>query len=316
MSLDLQKAAAQLDRLATQLAGQHAARATALAQAQRMLAEANPRELKEKQDKGRYTWLAAVLEKELAAKYPAAPLVTDYAVVATDGSHIDVDRHAPARTSLINMGHVLLRYGELPDALLWSSPTLYVDESELVLRDQTSELRETALEGPLLGMKRTVLELAALADLIDEVPLELPILALVDGSLIMWGLAGQGYPDFVRRELLENGLIPALDRLREQAKHRRLAVAGYVSLPGGRDVVNTLRLHLCPYTPVDCDSHCRRVRPGERECDMVAILHDRDLFGAFLSEGQRTPIYHSASSVVTQALRRPCHVLLLPSRWG
>ena len=300
MSLDLQKTASQLDRLTAQLANQRAARATALAQARRILQEADPHELKRKQEAGRYTWLAAALESDLAASYPPPPLSGDYAVAATDGSHIDVDRHAPARTSLVNIGCVLLRYGELPDAHLWSSPTLYIDESELVLRDQTSELREEALEGPLFGMKRTILELSALADLVDEVSRELPVLALVDGSLIMWGLAGQGYPDFVRRELLENGLIPVLDRLREQARRRRLAVAGYISLPGGRDVVNTLRLHLCPYTPVDCDRHCRTVHAGERPCDAVAGLYDRDLFGDFLAEGQRTPIYRSLSSVVTQ----------------
>ncbi len=166
-----------------------------------------------------------------------------------------MDRHAPARNSLVNIGHVVLRYGELADAALWSTPTLYVDEAELALRDPDSGLHEESLEGPLLGINRTVMELDALADLVESLPPEVPVLALLDGSLVLFGLAGQRFPDYVRRELLDNGLLLALARLRDQAQRRTLAVASYISLPGSKEVVSTLRLHACPYTPVDCDRH-------------------------------------------------------------
>ena len=299
MSLDLQKTAAQLDRFTPQLKDQRAAQALAMAAAQHAFREADAQALETKRQEGRHTWLAAGLDGQLAVAHPPPLLSGDYAVAATDGSHIDVDRHAPARTSLINIGHVLLRYGELADAQLWSTPILYVDEAELVLRDPASHLREQKVEGPLLGLKRTVLELAALADLIDTLPPELPVLALVDGSLIMWGLVTQGYLDFVRQELLENGLLSVLERLRAQAQRRTLAVAGYISLPGSTEVVSALRLHVCPYTPVDCDRHCRTVSAGDRPCDAVAGPYDRDLFGATLAPGQRSATYRSLSSVVT-----------------
>lgn len=300
MSLDLEQTAAQLGRLTGQLRSQRAALAAALTTAQTAIGDADPQELELKRKAGRYTWLAAGLDGQLAGAYTPPPLSGDYAVVATDGSHIGLDRHTPARSSLVNIGNVVLRYGELADAQLWNTPILYTGEAELVLRDPSSELREQALDGPLLGLKRSVLELSALADLVDSLPAQLPVLALVDGSLIMWSLAGQSYPEFVRRELLENGLLPVLERLRSQARSRKLALAAYVSLPGSREVINALRLHICPYAPVDCDRHCRTVHAGDRPCDTVAGLTDRDLFWSVLSPGQRTPLYRSQSSVVTQ----------------
>ena len=300
MSLDLEQTAAQIGRLTGQLRSQRVALASALDMARAAMGDADPLALEEKRKAGRYTWLAAGLDGQLAGAFEPPPLSGDYAVVATDGSHIGLDRHAPARSSLVNIGHVMLRYGELADAQLWNTPTLFADEEELVLRDPASGLREQLLDGALLGVKRTILELTALADLVETVPPDLPVLALVDGSLVLFELAGEGYPEFVRKEFLNNGLLPVLERLRGLAQRRTLAVAAYISLPGSREVINALRLHVCPYTPVDCDRHCRTVRSGERPCDTVAGLTDRDLFWPVLSPGQRTPLYRSQSSVVTK----------------
>ena len=299
MSLDLHKTAAQLHHLTARLRGQREAQAEALANAQAYLRKADAVRVAERRPP-QFTWLPAGLDGELAEAYaPPVPPV-EYVVVATDGSHIDVDRHAPARSSLVNIGHVVLRYGELADAALWSTPILYADEAELALRDPDSGLREQPLEGPLLGIKRTVMEVDALADLVDSLPPKLPVLALLDGSLVLFGLAGQGFPDYVRRELLDNGLIPALDRLRDQAQRRPLAVASYISLPGSKEVVSALRLHACPYTPVDCDRHCRALQPGDRPCDTVHDVTDRHLFDSYLAPGYRTPLYRSLSSVVRE----------------
>jgi hypothetical protein len=261
--------------------------------------EASPAAVEAKRT-AKFTWLAAGMDGAFKAFQAAGPLPAEYVVVATDGSHIDVDRNAPARSSLVNIGKVMLRYGELADASLTSTPALFTEESDLVLRDPESGLRAVPLEGPLLGMKRAVMELEALAELVESIPPDLPVLALLDGSLVLFGLAGQGYPDFVRKALLDEGLLRALDRLRAQAERRTLAVASYISLPGSREVVNALRLHVCPYGPVDCDRHCRHLSPGDRACDAVQGVTDRELFASVMTSGERTSCFRSLSSVVTE----------------
>jgi hypothetical protein len=307
MSLDFHKTVAQLDGITAQLRDRRQAQGRALDEALVQFKGADSTALETRRRAARSTWLTAGLEDDLVGAHPAGPLPSDYAVVSVDGSHIDVDRHAPMHTSLINIGQVLLRYGEQAEAQLWSTPLLTADDAELALRDPESGLREQPLEGPLLGIKRTVMEVEALANLVEQVPAGLPVLALLDGSLVLWGLTGQAYPEFVRQELLEGGLLPALDRLREQAERRTLAVASYVSLPRSTDVVNILRLHACPYDPVDCDRHCRTVQPGQRPCDSVAGITDRHLFGRVLAPYQRSGLFRSESSVVGRY--GPHHVL-------
>ena len=297
MSLDLHQTAAQLQQVTGQLHRRGAAHQRALATALGHLAEADAEQLEERRRAGRYTWLVAGLEGGLAEVHEPGPLPGEYAVVAVDGSHIDVDRHSPAPCYLINTGHVYLRYGELAEARLWSTPILYTTDEELMLQDP-SGLRELPVEGPLLGVKRAVQEMEALADLVAEAPRDLPVLALLDGSLILWGLSGLAYPEFVRQELLTGGLVPALERLRALTEGRILAVASYVSLPRSADVVNVLRLRACPYPTVNCDHHCHGLRNGERPCDEVAAVTDRELFASHLAPWQRSPLYRNLSSIM------------------
>ena len=153
---------------------------------------------------------------------PAPPLPPDHAVVAVDGSHIDVDRNLPLGCYVINTGYVSLRYGELPGADLWNEPTVALADDDLSILDSDS-LREQPIEGPVLGMLRAVMEVEALPGLVRAAPEGLPVLALLDGSLILWGLTGGAYPDFVRDHLLGSRLLPALD---ETARPRRAANAG------------------------------------------------------------------------------------------
>ncbi|MFQ5924527.1 MAG: DNA double-strand break repair nuclease NurA, partial [Dehalococcoidia bacterium] len=78
-----------------------------------------------------------------------------------------------------------------------------------------------------------------------------------------------------------------------------LALASYISFPRSTDVVNALRVALCPYDPADCDRYCSGQRPpGGRECDAVAGIQDRDLFERLLGYGQRSPIFISGSRFV------------------
>jgi len=150
------------------------------------------------------------------------------------------------------------------------------------------------VEGTLLGVKRSVDECRRLAELATELPVGSSTLALLDGSLILWGLAA--YPEFVTESLLDNGFLTCLNQVKKLNKDRKLAIASYISFPRSTDVVNALRVALCPYDPPDCDRYCAA---GEkRDCDAVAGVQDRELFSGLLGLGERSALFISQSSVI------------------
>jgi hypothetical protein len=207
--------------------------------------------------------------------------------LATDGSHIDVDRHKSTRCYLINIGAVILGYGTRPDARLDSFPQLYFGEEDLVIAGEKG--RGQLVEGPLLGVKRSVEEVKFLASLAKEVPQSGSTLALLDGSLILWGL--EAYPEFVTEALLDKGFIPYLEDIRKQ----KIALASYISFPRSTDVVNALRVAICPYEVPDCDRYCPN---RDKNCDKVAGVQDRELFINLLGQGERSGLFVSPSRIM------------------
>ena len=195
--------------------------------------------------------------------------------MATDGSQIEVDRHRALRCYVLNMGTVILRYGKNPYATLDSHPHLYYSDEELKI-SHPEGVREQLIEGALLNMKRSVEEMRYLVELARELPPGQCGLALTDGTLIMWGL--EAYPDFVAAELLEKGYLRCMDEMLRLSRDRSLALASYISFPRSTDVVNALRIAVCPNDPVNCD-RCRK-----RECDAVAGTQDRELFQRLCDE--------------------------------
>ncbi|MFC1943462.1 DNA double-strand break repair nuclease NurA [Chloroflexota bacterium] len=250
--------------------------------------------LRKKIASSKTTWLVAGLVDGLDQHYKALSLPTEFTVIATDGSHIDVDRHRSTRCYLINIGTVVLQYGANPDAILGSIPHLYADDGDLVIAPVGNKGREQSVEGALLGIKRSVDECQRLAELAVELPAGSSTLALLDGSLMLWGLAD--FPDFVTEALLNNGFLHYLNEMKKLNNDKKLAVASYISFPGGTDVINALRVAICPNDPLDTDTHCKNCET--RECDAVAGVQDRELFSNLLSRGERSALFISQSSVV------------------
>jgi hypothetical protein len=233
------------------------------------------------------TWLVAGLVDGLDQRYKPPTLPPEFSVVATDGSHIDVDRHRSARCYLINIGSAVLDYGTRPDARLDSFPQLYFGDEDLVITGDKG--RGQLVEGPLLGIKRAVEETKTLATLAKELPPNSPTLALLDGSLILWNL--EAYPEFVTEALLDKGFIPCLEEIRKL----KIALASYISFPRSTDVVNALRVAICPYEAPDCDRYC----PDKtKNCDKVGGVQDRELFINLLGQGERSALFISQSSIV------------------
>ena len=293
MTLDFQRLAAQLDDLGPELrsqgkeAGRRLARALEAAQAWAR----RPDDLRRRLAEAQTSWRPAEpLDEPLDAAIDAPPAPADYVALATDGSHIDVERHSPLPCYLLNVGWARIRYGRSPDAELASQPELAYGDQRLALDDPADASKQAPVRGALLAALRAVREVERLADLAALDDPSLPVVALVDGTFLLWGLAREEITAPVKRCLLDEGMIPALDRLRALAQERPVLPAGYVSRPDRGEVVHSLRLAVCPMTRVDCRA-CPRRDDGSRPCDDVGVATDRQLFTALLASGQRSAVF-------------------------
>jgi GNAT superfamily N-acetyltransferase len=133
-----------------------------------------------------------------------------------------------------------------------------------------------------------------------ELPKDRTALAVIDGSLILWGLSSKEYPDFVVEELLDKGFIKCLDDMMALAQERPLALSSFISFPRSTDVVNILRLAICPHETADCDKFCGEINIGKRACDTVSGIQDRDLFDNLLGAGERSALFTSQSKIVRE----------------
>ncbi len=296
MSLDLTKVTSQVVGMVAKLKAGGAEKQERLNHALDVLHDKSSdiNYLRKKIASSKTTWLVAGLVDELDQHYKPLPLPAEFTVIATDGSHIDVDRHRSTRCYLINISSVVLHYGTQPNAVLDSFPSLYAGDEDLVIAPPGVRGREQPIEGPLLGIKRSADECHRLAELAAGLPVGSSSLALFDGSLILWGL--EAYPEFVTETLLDKGFLVYLNEMRKLNRDKRLALASYISFPRSADVVNALRVALCPNDPLDTDRHCQDCE--KRECDAVAGVRDRELFASILGQGERSALFISQSSVV------------------
>ena len=242
-------------------------------------------------------YLAAEVLESLLGAYPPAEPPNDWAVAAVDGSHIDVDRHLPIACYLLNFGGCVLTYGSCPDATMFSHPHLAVNQEELYISNPVNRNQEESISGAVLGLVRTIKELDTLADTVEQCPTDLPVLGLVDGSLVMWPLSGQAYPQYVKDEIIGGGLIPAMRRLEKMSETRPVALAAYVSYPRSAETLNAVRCSLCPNDVNTCTQSCNNRRSAQQPCNNANDFLDRDLFERLLDPGWRSPIYKTNSSV-------------------
>ncbi len=295
MSLDLNKVSGQVEEMVLQLKLSVVDRQALLKKSLNLMHEhsRNLVSLKEKIESSQTTLLVAGLLDGFDRKYPAPPTPAEYTVIATDGSHIEVDRHQAARCYLINISEITLCYGEKPDAVLNSIPRLYAGEQDLVIRPPNGQGRAQFVEGNLLAARRSIEECRHLADLASNLPLGHAFLALLDGTLMLWGL--DSFPEYVTDVLLGKGLITQFDRLKQAVKDKRAAFGSYISSPRSTDVCNALRIALCPHESPNCDKYCDS---GKQVCEDLAVLTDSQLFMNLLAPGERSSLFSSRSKVI------------------
>ena len=266
--------------------------------------------LAQKLDKSRTSWLLPGLSEGLGGGVALPERPAEISVAATDGSQIFPDRHEVSSCFLINIGYILLHYGTGEKPLMSSKPTLYYREEEVF---EEWGGRRVFVNRDLVGFKRGLMEFTELADLALASCAEgHRTLALAGGTLILWNLEGKPQ-DF--KEAYLKATLAAMEGLRQA----RVPVAGYISQPGSQELINSLKLGLCPLEVADCDRCPYQAenqlgfsedeigalqgdlwRGHSLPCSPLEGLNDAVLLRQVLSPGQRTPLYRSCSKILNE----------------
>jgi hypothetical protein len=243
---------------------------------------------------------------------PAPPAHT---VLATDGSQINPSYHEIAYCYLLNIGRVILHYGQSRYPLLDSLPEVVYRPEDLYVSRQWGIRTEE-----WMGYRRTVAEAIVLAELGERIAqqfqpdqeepraagltplypvnhpnatrqnLPVPSLAMTDGSLIYWFL--DQLPAAARDQVLS----PILQAW-EQLKAVRIPLVGYLSASRSGEAVNFLRLQSCPFDQPDCQAHCEGQTDGA-PCQLFGTLRDVTLWATLLEPGQRGPLFKSSADIL------------------
>lgn len=324
--LDLARLAQQMQGISHHLAQEAAAAQERVQLAQRWMAQATL---------DQETWIAR--QRSFAdtlaftAALPVEPLTTRvevesapaaHTVLATDGSQISPSHHEIAYCYLINVGRVVLHYGQGRFPLLDSQPeVIYRPEDLYQSRPWGIGTEEW------MGHRRTVAEAVALAELgamvkaarletipnvanptapgtVDPMPQTPdgiapenphdveppPVLAMEDGSLIYWFL--ETLPAEARDCIL-TPILAAWDRLRQLG----IPLVSYLSAARSSEGLNFLRLPACPFPQPHCGQHCN----GQSEkapCGGFMPLRDAVFWATELAPGQRSPFWRSSASIL------------------
>uniref|UniRef100_UPI00286E91FE DNA double-strand break repair nuclease NurA n=1 Tax=Chamaesiphon sp. VAR_48_metabat_403 TaxID=2964700 RepID=UPI00286E91FE len=304
--LDINKVAKQLPGI-----GQHLVRENTANQHRLQLATASLRQAISRQPE-----LAAIHQQWgnrlfFNTSIPVEPLDTriDIAappdrqtVLATDGSQIAPSHHEIAYCYLINVGRVMIHYGQNLHPLLDSIPEVFYQQEDLYISRQWGISTEE-----WLGYRRAVSEATVLAELgcnwvdppfgfDDKVdpnspPSQprVPTLAMVDGSLVYWFL--EQLPTDAREQIL-NPILAAWEELRLAG----IPIVGYLSASRSIDNLNLLRLLTCPHDVPDCPLHCGDAT--KLPCQQFEGLRDTTLWNTQLAPGQRSCWWKSTAKIL------------------
>jgi len=287
--LDLTKLARQMQGISQHLTLEAAASRQRLDLAQQLLtaAYAQQAELVQRQRKWRDRMLfvaaAPVEPLNTGIDLPVPPAV--HTVIATDGSQIAPNHHEIAYCYLLNVGRVVLHYGQNRQPLLDSLPEVFYRPEDLYVSRQWGIRTEE-----WMGYRRTASEATILAELACAVQTKVPTLGMVDGSLIYWFL--EQLPESARDHILP----PILDAW-SQLRDAGIPIMGYVSASRSGEALNFLRLQACPHPVPDCVTHC----PNQLEktpCQVLDPLRDTALWTIKLKPGQRSALWRSSARIL------------------
>jgi hypothetical protein len=278
VTLELNKVIGQVDALASSTAN-------AMTQAGELLDEARgwlhkyAGHFEELKARASEFGAAIPTDEPLDATHPAPTMPECFTVIGADGSAIPPDRHSAALYYLINTASLTYRHGSGQQPIAASVPDL---------RYATENLYEGRLlvQGNLLDVRRDTAEVARLADAAEAAaaeaePNDVPLVALTDGTLLLWVL--EESPEELRRKKVAD-YVRHLDRLKKAGA----APGAFISRPRYPDVLRLVWL----------------AQLGESENASRQAMEDNPFLGLadrslldFLAPGQRSACFISPSPV-------------------
>ncbi|PPS40623.1 DNA double-strand break repair nuclease NurA [Chroococcidiopsis sp. TS-821] len=302
--LDLTKLAKAMQGISQHLTLEAAANRQRVELAEELFADACARqaELVQQQQKWRdrilFSIATPVEPLDAALDIPIPPAV--HTVIATDGSQIAPNQHEIAYCYLLNIGRVILYYGQNRQPLLDSLPEVFYRPEDLYISRQWGIRTEE-----WMGYCRTASEATILAELAlveargegggvrngKEVSSSVPCLAMVDGSLIYWFL------EQLPLEARDRILPPILDAW-DQLKKAGIPIMGYLSASRSGEAINFLRLQACPHENPDCVTYCPNLVVEKAPCQMLDPLRDIALWTFTLKPGQRSTLWRSSHRIL------------------
>lgn len=278
--LDLSQIVPDIQAMGTEARrrGNQAAEALALALRQAHMGDEAWAEAVERAQGVKPPWLVAACKQGVPSAVCGLPADAPetYTALATDGSQIPLDRHAPVPCFLLNVGEIALHYGTGERPHLASAAKLYYKDDDLYAGKPEAQ---TIVSEKQIATKRMLAESNALSKLVEEHGSRHAI-ALVDDPLILV------FADQRESEREQRAIVDEFCKLLTMAENNNVPIAGYVSRPAHRDVVGALRLTLC----ADNCGHA-----AGSACHALAHLTDAQMFGALLTKpGDRSPLFGSA----------------------
>jgi hypothetical protein len=258
-----------------------------LAKEELRLRSENWEELSRKVDESRTSWLVAGISSPLDTAHPLPERPRSYTALSSDGSQIFPDRHEALPCYLINISSIAITYGDNAGARLDSGPSLFYRDED---RFTTWGGKKVPADSDVISLKRTLMEFERILELVKGNETDGNTIALSDGTLILWRLEAAP-PDF------RSGIMVPFLRIMDEFKNLRIPVAGYISYPGSTDVINALRVGLCPEKVSFCNQ-CPYTDLPELPCSPIEGLTDRFLFSTVLDAGEASPVFKSSSKIL------------------
>jgi len=289
--LDFQKLVAQVDQVGreslTDLRAQEATFAAALAAYERAAADPDGTRSTLEQNLPWVLWPVALPIEPFGSSFAVAPAGEPVTVVAADGSQIMPSHHEIHNCYLLNVGTAVISYGGGFPPLLESTPRLYHRPEDLY---PLVDRRRVHIDELYVSLERNLLELETLASLaLARRDRGLPVVAFLDGSLISWSVEkmSDAYQETHRQRV-----VAVFESLREA----RLPLIGYLSHSRSADLVNDLRVCVCPYQTSHCRELCGSLNEEDFPCSTIWPLSDRQLLSALLPPGSRTAAFAAGAS--------------------
>jgi len=209
-------------------------------------------------------------------------------VIGVDGSQIMPSHHEVHACYLLNIGIAAISYNSAHKAILDSRPTLFHRQEDIY---PLVDRRRLHIDELYVSLERNILELQTLAELsVAHQAKGQDVVALVDGSLIPWSVEKLS-------ARYKNAFLQRMKDALEVFRIYRIPLLGYLSNSRAADVVNTLRVSICPYEQSDCRRHCGDLNEEDFPCSRIWPLPDRLLYAQSLAVGQCSGSFLSAASV-------------------